>query len=69
MFFLASSNEILMDDSVFLARRMHAAGVSTTCHIWPHLPHAFPLFAEQFPEAVQARTDIVEFIKRHINTD
>jgi len=66
LFFLASSNEILMDDTVFLARRASAAGIDTTCQIWPMLPHAFPLFAGVFPEAIAARNDIANFIGQHL---
>jgi len=67
LFFLASANEILMDDTVLLARRTQQAGVDTRCHIWPVLPHAIPLFAATFPEARQARDDIVAFIRQHLN--
>ena len=66
LFFLASSNEILMDDTVYLARRTNAAGVDTTCHIWPLLPHAFPLFAGIFPEAIAARDDMAKFMRQHL---
>jgi acetyl esterase/lipase len=66
LFFLASSNEILVDDTVFLARRTSAAGIDTRCHIWPMLPHAFPLFADIFPEAIAARSDIANFIGQHL---
>ncbi|WP_372781300.1 alpha/beta hydrolase [Litorivivens sp.] len=66
MFFLCSSNEILMDESVLLARRCQAAGVDTTCHVWPVLPHAFPLFADVFPEARQACEDIAAFARQHL---
>ena len=66
LFFLASSNEILMDDTVYLARRTSAAGVDTTCHIWPKLPHAFPLFAGIFPEAVASRDDMAKFMRQHL---
>ncbi|CAA0119723.1 Monoterpene epsilon-lactone hydrolase [Halioglobus japonicus] len=66
LFFLASSNEILMDDTVYLARRASAAGVDTTCHIWPMLPHAFPLFAGIFPEAVAPRDDMAKFMGQHL---
>jgi epsilon-lactone hydrolase len=67
LLFVASSNEILMDDAVMMARRTHAAGVPTSCQIWPHLPHAFPLFESYFPEATQARIEIAEFAKQHLN--
>ena len=66
LFFLASSNEILMDDTIYLARRTSAAGIDTTCHIWPMLPHAFPLFAGFFPEAMEARNDMAKFIQQHL---
>jgi acetyl esterase/lipase len=66
LFFLASSNEILMDDTVFLAKRTSAAGIDTTCHIWPVLPHAFPLFGSLLPEAIQSRHDIGEFMRQHL---
>ena len=66
LFFLASSNEILMDDTVYLARRTSNAGVDTICHIWPMLPHAFPLFAGFLPESMESRNDIADFIRRHL---
>ena len=66
LFFLASNNEILMDDTVMLAQRCHQAGVKTTCHVWPTLPHAFPLFANVFPEAQRACDDIAAFAQRHL---
>lgn len=66
MFFLASRNEILMDDTVVLARRLQAAGQAVRCEIWPTLPHAFPLFEHYFPEARQAREDITAFIRDHL---
>lgn len=69
LFFLASSNEILMDDTVYLARRAHAAGNDTTCHIWPMLPHAFPLFAGFIPEALESRNDMAKFIQLHLFKD
>ncbi len=67
LFFLTSTNEILMDDSVMLARRTAAAGVSTQCHVWPTLPHAFPVFEPVFPEAKQAREDMQDFIRAHLS--
>jgi epsilon-lactone hydrolase len=68
MLFLASDNEILTDDTILLARRMQSSGVPTTCHIWPELPHAFPLFEDWFPEVRTARADMTAFAKRHLQT-
>lgn len=66
MFFLASDNEVLLDETIMLARRMREAGVSTICHVWPMLPHAFPLFEAYFPEVRQARYEIAAFAQRHL---
>jgi monoterpene epsilon-lactone hydrolase len=66
MFFLATDNEILLDETVMLARRMHDAGVQTLCHVWPRLPHAFVLFEDYFSEVRPARDEIVEFARRHL---
>lgn len=67
LLFLASDNEILTDDTIMLARRAQAAGVPTSCQVWPELPHAFPLFESWFPEVRQAREDIVAFARRHLH--
>jgi len=66
LYFLASSNEILMDDSIFMARRTAEAGIPTRCHIWSHYPHAFPLFENYFPEVAPVREDIVAFARQHL---
>lgn len=66
MFLLASDSEVLMDDTVLLAKRLHAAGVEVRCEIWPVLPHAFPLFRALFPEVEQALVDMLDFMRLHI---
>lgn len=69
LFFLASDNEVLMDETIMLARRCREAGVQTTCHVWPILPHAFPLFEHYFPEVRQAREEIAAFARAHLRAD
>lgn len=66
LYLLASDGEVLLDDTVLLARRAREAGIPVTLDIWPLLPHAFPLFERLFPEVKQARKDIVAFIKTHV---
>lgn len=61
LYLIASDNEVLMDDSVMLARRAHAQGVPVRCDIWHGFPHAFLLFERLFPEVGCARADIAEF--------
>lgn len=66
LYFLASDNEILRDDSVFCAQRAREAGVETKLEVWPTLPHAFPLFAQLFPEANESHRDMVAFMKQYV---
>ena len=66
LYFLASDAEVLLDDTVLLARKAAAQGVDVTCEIWPRLPHAFPLFGALFPEARQSRKAILDFIQQQL---
>ncbi len=68
LYLLASDNEVLVDDTVLLARRARAVGVPTQLDVWPLLPHAFPLFEMLFAEVRQARRDIAGFIRAHLPT-
>ncbi|MBW7472171.1 alpha/beta hydrolase [Marinobacter sp. M216] len=63
---VASEAELLRDDSVLFARRLAAAGVPTELALWPHLPHAFPLLEDWFPEASGARQQITTFMKEQL---
>jgi acetyl esterase/lipase len=66
MYLLASDAEVLLDDTVLLVQRAREAGVETKMNVWPLLPHAFPLFEQLFPEAREARKDIVAFMREHL---
>jgi epsilon-lactone hydrolase len=69
LYFLAGESELLRDDSVLAARAAEEAGVPVRLDLWPLLPHAFPLFANLFPEARQSHEDIVAFIRQHLEGD
>lgn len=59
------SNEILLDDSLRLAERARAAGVSVEIKVWQGLPHVFQ--AAQFvPEARLALTEIGDFLRLNL---
>lgn len=68
LYFLASDNEVLLDDTVLLARRARAAGAEVQLDVWPVFPHAFPLFGQLFPEVRAARADMLAFMRRHLAT-
>jgi len=56
------SDEVLRDDAVRMADRMHAAGCWVELEIWPRMPHVWHLFAPVMPEARQAIERIGEFV-------
>lgn len=66
LYFIVGEKEVLRDDSVLAAAQARRAGVETRLDVWPHLPHAFVLFAALFAETTVARQDIVEFIRGHL---
>lgn len=68
MYLLASENEVLLDDTLLLARRLREAGLPLQMDIWPLMPHAFPVLEMVLPEARLARQDIVAFMRQHIPT-
>ena len=67
LYFLATDSEVLLDDTVLLARRAREQGVKVKLDVWPVFPHAFPLFGQLFPEVHQARKDIVAFMRKQIS--
>lgn len=67
-YLIASENEILLDDTLMIARRMREAGVDVELDVWPVLPHAFPLLEVVLPEGRGAREDMVAFMKKHLSS-
>jgi acetyl esterase/lipase len=60
------SDEVLRDDAVRIAARMHDAGVPVELDIWPRMPHVWHVFAAVMPEARQAIARIGTFVEEHI---
>ena len=67
LYFLAGETEVLLDDTVLAARQAREAGVTVRMDIWPHLPHAFPLFRAVFPEVRICHDDILAFVREHLH--
>jgi len=59
-----SSSEVLYDDACRVVQAAQAAGVSAELRVWPHVPHAFPAFADILPEARAAVAEIAAFVAR-----
>jgi acetyl esterase/lipase len=60
----AGSDEILRDDAVRMAERMHAAGCHVELDLWPRMPHVWHLFAPVLPEAAVALSRAGAFVDR-----
>jgi epsilon-lactone hydrolase len=62
----AGTNELLLDDSVRLAGRAHAAGVDVILDITAGVPHVFQAFAGRLDEADQALDRAALFLTQHL---
>jgi len=61
-------DEILLDDSLTLAKRAQADGVDVTLHIWDDMWHAWPVLGELIPESGIAFEEMKEFLLRKRDT-
>ena len=59
------SAETLLDDAVRLARRAGAADVCINIEIWPHMIHAWHLWAAQLEDGRRALASAGAFIRAH----
>lgn len=50
----ASTSETLLDDSLRLAEKAKRDGVVVDMQVWKNLPHVWPIFSDQLPEARKA---------------
>lgn len=59
-------NEILLDDSTILGKKMLDAGGDVHIRVWDGLWHVFQAFVPLLPEARQSIAEIGDFIRDHI---
>jgi acetyl esterase/lipase len=60
------SAETLLDDAVRITRRAGAADVQIKLEIWPHMIHAWHLWAAQLEEGRRAIASAGAFIRAHL---
>ncbi len=58
------SDEILLDDSLTLAKRAQAEGVDVSLRIWDDMWHAWPVLGELIPESGRAFEEMAEFLRQ-----
>jgi acetyl esterase/lipase len=64
----AGEHEIIRDDSIKVAAKARAAGVSVTLEIWEGMFHVFPSHEPLLPEGRTAIEQIARFILSALNT-
>lgn len=60
-----SECEILRDDGRRYVNKAVAAGTDATLQRWENVPHVWPIFYPDLPEAAEAFVEIEAFFKRH----
>jgi acetyl esterase len=63
---IAAEHDPLVDEDVELARRMRAAGVSTTLTTYAGMVHGFWRHPEQFDAAEESLSEIAAFLRRTV---
>ncbi|HEX5508537.1 MAG TPA: alpha/beta hydrolase [Pseudolabrys sp.] len=56
------SDEVLRDDAVRMAQRLHAAKVPVVLQVWHRMPHVWQLLAPVLPEARAALAEAARFV-------
>lgn len=60
----ASTDEVLADDAVALARAAAEGGVEVELRMWAGMPHVWQLHYPAYPEAVEAVEQLTGFVSR-----
>jgi len=60
------SIEILLDDSISLAKQAKGAGVDVTLEIWEGMTHVFHNFGDNLPDSKKAIENINKFIQKNL---
>ncbi|MEM1436718.1 MAG: alpha/beta hydrolase [Pseudomonadota bacterium] len=63
---LVGSTEVLLSDSEALVQHITAAGGQAQLHVWPNMPHVFPIFASILPEARAAIEEMARFMRTQL---
>ena len=65
LFIQVGTSEMILDDSLRIAKKAEEAGVNVTLDVWEDMPHVFALFFQYAPESRKAIDRICEHITRH----
>jgi len=62
-----SSEEVLLSDSLNFAARAAMAGVDVRLHVWPEMPHDWPLFHQIIRAGVAAIDEAGQWMQRRLH--
>jgi len=63
-FIACGSTEMWHDDAAVLANRLDKLGTGVELEVWKDMPHVWPIFAGQLPEADEALANAARFMRR-----
>lgn len=66
-FIACGSTEVWHDDSLVLANKLDKLGVDVEIEVWKDMPHVWPIFAGQMPEADEVLGSAARFMRRHLS--
>ncbi len=66
LFIQVGTAEMIMDDSVRIAKKAEEAGVEVTLDVWEGMPHVFALFFQYAPESKKAIERVCEYLSRYL---
>lgn len=67
LFIQAADTELLLNDSLLVAKNAEKSGVPVELNIWHNLPHVFSVFADILPEGKEGIKQIAGFVNRHLS--
>ncbi len=67
LFIQVGTAEVLLDDSIRLAKRAKAIGVEVELDVWEDMIHDFAMFAAVVPESQQGIESIGKFLLKHFS--
>ena len=69
MLIQVGSEEVLLSDSLTFANRAAMAGVEVKLHVWPEMPHAWPLFHVFIRAGLAAIDEASQWMRQRLDTE
>jgi epsilon-lactone hydrolase len=67
MLIQVGSDEVLLSDSLSFANHAALAGIEVQLHVWPEMPHAWPLFHVLIRAGLAAIDEAGQWMRQRLN--